>query len=283
MNQAKQLRIAAKNRAKVLLFSNLGKCVLVSLIFSAIGILGGFAVSSFVPATDALVSATGEINMPLYTSTMLKTMISGVLISIISCPLAFGMYEVFINLVRNKSASIGDMFNWFGEGKRFLKAIGSNLWFSLISMGWALLFELIPLVLMILLVVFIDSLDIPMLMLLYVVLVILIMIGAVLAMVKTQYYIVAMYMIAGDPERKVRDTFRECKSLMKGRQWEFFVLYLSFFGWQLLAAFTCGMSVVFVTPYMNLTFAAYTEHIMAVNGYAAPPEEEKPESNEDFH
>ena len=83
-------------------------------------------------------------------------------------------------------------------------------------------------------------------------------------------------MIAGDPERKVRETFRLCKEMTKGKKWEIFVLSLSFIGWQLLAAFTCGMSVLFVTPYMNLTFAVYSEHILTVNGYGSQPMQEEP-------
>ncbi len=279
MNQAKQLRVAAKARAKMLLFSNLGKCIAVSLIVSAIGILGGLVSSYFVPVAEDMIYDNGTINMVLYTSSTIKTAVIAIILSFISCPLAFGMYEFFINLVRNNEVSVVDIFNWFGEGSRFIKAIGANLWYMLISLGWSLLFELVPIILLILLTLFADSISLPIAMIIYVFCVVLILVGAVFALIQSQYYTVAIYMIAGDPSRKVRETFRECKALMKSRKWEFFVLNLSFIGWQLLAAFTCGLSVVFVTPYMNITFAAYTEHILAVNNYASQPNEESGENN----
>ena len=263
-------------RAKTLMFSNLGKCVAVSLIASAIGILGGLLSSGFVPAVEEMVHTDGTIDIALYTSTMTKTLLIGIIVSIISCPLTFGMYEFFMNLTRNRAVAVVDVFNWFGEGKRFMKALGASLWYSLISIGWALLFEAVPIVLLVILLVFIDVLSIPVMMFMYVVSVVLVMVASVLAMIQTQRYIVAMYMIAGDPERKVRETFRLCKEMTKGKKWEIFVLSLSFIGWQLLAAFTCGMSVLFVTPYMNLTFAVYSEHILTVNGYGSQPMQEEP-------
>ena len=40
-----------------------------------------------------------------------------------------------------------------------------------------------------------------------------------------------------------------------------FVFRLSFLAWEILAAFTCGLSVIYVTPYMNLAIAGYTQYL----------------------
>ena len=44
---------------------------------------------------------------------------------------------------------------------------------------------------------------------------------------------------------------------MKGRKMDRFVLDLSFIPWFLLCFVTCGIAFLYVTPYTDLTYAAF--------------------------
>ncbi len=60
----------------------------------------------------------------------------------------------------------------------------------------------------------------------------------------------AHIIMADCPTAKPMDALRASRNLMKGHKWQLFCLDFSFIGWYLLAAiFTCGIGMLFVTPY----------------------------------
>ena len=73
--------------------------------------------------------------------------------------------------------------------------------------------------------------------------------------------------------------FRSAKELSRwmtdGEKMDIFVLELSFIGWSLLCALTCGLGYLFLAPYIQATFAelyeALREKALAY-GAAAPQE-----------
>ena len=62
-------------------------------------------------------------------------------------------------------------------------------------------------------------------------------------------------MLLEHPEMGVMACIRESKRLMAGRKGELFVMDLSFIGWTILTIIP--FVSIFVTPYMQTTFAAY--------------------------
>ena len=46
---------------------------------------------------------------------------------------------------------------------------------------------------------------------------------------------------------------------------EFFVLQLSFLGWIFLSLFTCGIGLLWVIPYMDVTIVKFYEYVAGVN------------------
>ena len=68
-------------------------------------------------------------------------------------------------------------------------------------------------------------------------------------------YRLAIYLMLERPELGVMDCIRESKRLMNGRKGELFVMDLSFIGWTILTIIP--FVSIFVTPYMQTTFAAY--------------------------
>ncbi len=75
--------------------------------------------------------------------------------------------------------------------------------------------------------------------------------------IKTYEYRMVPYILAENPELSSKQIFQLSKEMMRGNKWAAFVLDLSFLGWYILGAFTCGILYIFyVTPYQLMTNTA---------------------------
>lgn len=74
--------------------------------------------------------------------------------------------------------------------------------------------------------------------------------------VKSYEYRMIPYILADNPDISQEAAFELSKKMMNGNKWKAFVLDLSFIGWHILAALTCGiLSIFFVNPYVSATNA----------------------------
>ena len=74
--------------------------------------------------------------------------------------------------------------------------------------------------------------------------------------IKAYEYRMIPYIIAENPEMSYKEAFAKSKSMMMGNKWAAFVLDLSFLGWFILNAFTCGLlGIFYVNPYYQATDA----------------------------
>ena len=74
--------------------------------------------------------------------------------------------------------------------------------------------------------------------------------------IKSYEYRMIPYLLAENPKMEYSEAFRISKELMDGQKWDAFILDLSFFGWGILSACTCGiLSVFYVAPYVAYTDA----------------------------
>lgn len=74
--------------------------------------------------------------------------------------------------------------------------------------------------------------------------------------IKSYEYMMIPYLLADNPEMPYQEAFRLSKEMMNGNKWNAFVLDLSFIGWWLLSACTCGiLSIFYVNPYIYATRA----------------------------
>lgn len=74
--------------------------------------------------------------------------------------------------------------------------------------------------------------------------------------IKAYEYFMIDYIIAENPGMSSKEVFAKSKAMMTGNKWKAFVLDLSFLGWHILAACTCGIAEIFyVAPYYHLTEA----------------------------
>lgn len=74
--------------------------------------------------------------------------------------------------------------------------------------------------------------------------------------VKAYEYRMIPYLLAENPGMDHREAFERSRELMKGNKWDAFVLDLSFLGWSILGACTCGiLNIFYVSPYRAITNA----------------------------
>ena len=83
--------------------------------------------------------------------------------------------------------------------------------------------------------------------------------------IKAYSYSMAPYivkdMVASDKQVGATDGINASKELMKGHKMNLFIFDLSFLGWNILAAITCGIGYLWVTPYYQTAKANFYRHI----------------------
>ena len=89
--------------------------------------------------------------------------------------------------------------------------------------------------------------------------------------IKSFAYAMTPFIMAENPEMTAKEAITRSRELMDGHKEELFWLSLTFFGWGLLAALTCGIGYIFLNPYINAAYAAfYRDKISpktAINAY----------------
>lgn len=76
--------------------------------------------------------------------------------------------------------------------------------------------------------------------------------------IKHYSYYMVPYIVAENPNIKARDAINLSRNMMDGHKWECFVLELTFLGWEVLGAFTFGVTQIFYSnPYQEATFTNY--------------------------
>ena len=77
--------------------------------------------------------------------------------------------------------------------------------------------------------------------------------GIIVALMFSQ----AFFILCDNNEKSIRECLKESIEMMKGYKADLFVLGLSFIGWWILAAITCGIGALFVYPYQQVTLANF--------------------------
>ena len=66
-----------------------------------------------------------------------------------------------------------------------------------------------------------------------------------------------MFNIADDPDIGPMDALQDSWEMMRGYKWDYFVLCLRFFPWILLTIFTLFIGMLWLVPWMQVTFAKF--------------------------
>lgn len=91
--------------------------------------------------------------------------------------------------------------------------------------------------------------------------------------IKAISYSQALFLVAENPDMDTNQALRQSEQMMMGHKLDYFILELSFIGWHVLGALTCGILYIWLEPYMQATM---TNHYMYLRygrpeqGYADP-------------
>ena len=150
---------------------------------------------------------------------------AGLIVSIIVTPaFALSTHRIYLMVVRGMSPEVKDSFSGFDD---FFSAFKVTLLVGLYTFLWSLLF-IIP------------------------------------GIVKSYAYSMSLFVLADNKGKSARECVRESVEMTDGHKGELFVLDLSFIGWYLLTALTCGLASLWVTPFRNATLANFYEGIKPV-------------------
>ncbi len=136
----------------------------------------------------------------------------------------FGYAGVFLGIARGREEiDVAGLFEGF-KGERFTKSLVLYIVETVYIFLWSLLF-IIP------------------------------------GIVKTYSYSMAFYIMNDHPEYTATQCLDESRRMMQGHKLDLFCLHLSFIGWIIVAAFTLGIGMLWVEPYMQLAQANFYEEL----------------------
>jgi uncharacterized membrane protein len=139
-------------------------------------------------------------------------------------PLTVGFAWFNIKVYKGQQADISDAFSGFND---FGRSIGGILWMWLFMILWSLLF-IIP------------------------------------GIVKSMAYPMTPYILADSKNVSATDALKLSMRMTQGYKGEIFVMILSFLGWAILSAMTCGLLWIFyVGPYWKASFAGLYQELRA--------------------
>lgn len=148
----------------------------------------------------------------------LMSLALSIAVILFSGALALGHCKYYIDLVaENRQDEVSVIFSRFDI---FLKAMGLNLFMALFIWLWSLLF-IVP------------------------------------GIIAAYRYRLAPYLMAENPNLGIREAVNMSKELMAGHKWRLFCLNLSFIGWGILSALTCGIGDLWLNPYIYAANAAF--------------------------
>lgn len=79
--------------------------------------------------------------------------------------------------------------------------------------------------------------------------------------IKSFSYAMTPFILKDYPELSANQAINLSRRMMKGHKMDLFILYLSFFGWMVLACFTFGIGYLWLAPYMLLSTASFYEDV----------------------
>ncbi len=143
----------------------------------------------------------------------ITSFVGGIGAIVIAGALSYGLARITINLARGaEKIDFSDLIKGFTDG--FLNIFLLGFMSGLFVALWSLLF-LIP------------------------------------GIVKSYSYAMAPYIMQDDPTKGWNECITESRQMMNGHKAQLFWLDVSFIGWIIVGMLTCGIGMLFVTPYMN--------------------------------
>jgi len=136
---------------------------------------------------------------------------------------ALGIATFALAIARRKEANLKMIFSGF---KYYGKTLGLNLLKSLFIILWALL----------------------------------LIIPGIIAAIS---YSLAFYLMSDDPNIGAMEAIDKSKKMMYGYKWKYFCLGLRFIGWILLGILSLGIGLLWIIPYLHISFTKFYDDVKA--------------------
>ncbi|MDA8970031.1 DUF975 family protein [Flavobacteriaceae bacterium] len=149
--------------------------------------------------------------------------VGSVLALFIAGPMLVGVSMFSLSLSRSENARLEQIFEGF---KNYGTVLGAYLLMVLFIFLWMLLL-IIP--------------------------------GIIAAIAYSQTF----YILAEDDTIGSMDALKKSKEMMDGYKWKYFCLGLRFIGWALLCILTLGIGFLWLSPYIQISYAKFYEDIKA--------------------
>jgi uncharacterized membrane protein len=195
---------------------------LVSAVGGAIGGVSSLITNIFTTISTIAISAMsdgGENGFVFFVGFIFMFIIAFVIaggLSLLIAPVTLGHNKVYLRLTEGEAPDINVLFSEFS---RFKEAALMMLIIAVKTMLWSFLF-FVP------------------------------------GIIASLRYSQAFYILAENPGMTANEAIEESKRITDGYKMDLFITSLSFIGWGLLGGLTLGiLNIVYVTPYMNATFA----------------------------
>lgn len=249
-----------KKQALEKLSGNWGRAILVCLIASII--TGIFSYTVSISKTFHFIlngNYTSELSWKqLGEGTATTSILSniGMLVNLlIGGSISYGIYRFFLNLTRKNNPQIENLFLGFKYfGKNFLL----QLIIGIFTFMWSIAVY-IPAIILITIIIIIGDSGSPMyytyvpssqshigtIMLLVVILVV----CAAIIYIITARYSMAFLILNDNENFAVMESIQASKTMMEGHKVRYFLLSLSFIGWDILAIITLGIGYLWLRPY----------------------------------
>lgn len=206
-------RKAFKQEAKQLMRASVPHFMLVSLVYYLLTSGLSYAVS-WLTGGDGLLAGTLSVFLNILTA-------------LFSIVMSMGFCNYALRLARREETGMGSLFHAFSFagrslGTTLLTALLIFLWCLLIMVGFAVLVALLTLISEKAFAVFVAAVVV-----LYIVMIVLIV-------SITLRYAMVSFALVDDPDAGIMEAIRRSVRMMRGYKGKYFVLVLSFIGWELL-------------------------------------------------
>lgn len=191
----------------------------------AVCLVAGFIGSGGGGGASAYYQVVLQLNDPILYMIMGAFMVFGMLLSIfVGIPIMVGKNDYFMSS-REYDPSFTKLFSSFAKGKaNYFNIVKVMFLYNLYILFWTLLF-IIP------------------------------------GIIKSFEYFFVPYILSENPSISAKRAIQISRNMTRGYKFDIFILGVSFIGWQLLGMLACCIGVIFVTPYIEATFAElYAAH-----------------------
>ncbi|WP_349774232.1 DUF975 family protein [Niallia circulans] len=210
----------AKREAREYLKGEWGKAVGLTFLY--------FILSAGVNLSIEIYASGGFMNWIYQDYAPQQATILNTIISLLLIPLSISIVWFYLDIVREKTTEISQVFTIYTDVKTMLKLIGTSIMIGIFTFLWSLLL-LIP--------------------------------GIIKALAYSQTFM----LLKDHPEYSVFEAITESRRRMKGYKGKYFLLNLSFIGWGILCLFTLGIGFLWLAPYIYTSNATFYQNLIADN------------------